>query len=155
MIPNKPNKIILHHDGVTRTGDSFDIINQYHKDKFGVISKLGFYVGYHYFIESTGAIRQAREDDEEGVHCIGENFTSVGIGLADNFDVHLPTMAQVESLGIVMAEVISTWNIDPTHIFPHRKYSQKTCPGTRLPDDFGFLVYDYHRAKMKLHTSLK
>lgn len=141
---NKPNKIIIHHDGVDRTGDSFDVINAYHKQKFGMLSKLGFYVGYHYIIEKTGAIRQSREHDEEGAHTKGQNSQSIGIMLAGNFDVAVPTLAQVESLGVLLASLIKSENISANEIHYHREYAPKSCPGARIKDGWATAVYWYY-----------
>lgn len=145
---NNPNKVILHHDGVSRSGDSFDVINQAHADRGFPKSQLGFFVGYHYFIERSGAIRQAREHSEEGAHAIGENHSSIGIGLAGNFDEELPTQAQVDSLGTLLYQMRLEFGINENKIFPHRKYADKTCFGTKLPDEWGGLVLNYYMAKL-------
>lgn len=150
---NIPNKIILHHDGVSRSGDSFDVINAFHKDRFNMLSSLGFYVGYHYLIEKTGAIRQARADDEDGAHTKGQNNSSIGICLAGNFDVDVPTMAQVESLGVLLLSLTSAYKISHSAIYPHRMFAAKTCFGMKLPDDWGQRVVRYREAKLALNLT--
>ncbi len=122
----------------------------YHQSKWGFLSTLGFYVGYQYIIEKTGAIRQARADDEEGAHTLGENTRSIGIMLAGNFDADVPTWPQIESLGILLETLIKAHNIKEDQIFPHRAFATKSCYGTKLPDNWGKLVLDYRKAKLAI-----
>lgn len=133
-MPNTPRKLIIHHDGASRSGDSFDVINAYHKGLGFPISSLGYFVGYQYLIERSGKLRQAREDNEIGAHTVGENATSIGICLAGNFDIESPTPAQVATLGQLMLALVETYNIPDTAIYPHRQYAKKSCYGSRLHD---------------------
>lgn len=143
-----PKQIIVHHDGVSRKGASFDIVNEYHRTKFFPKSSLGFYVGYHYWIERNGALRQARSDSELGAHTQGQNYTALGIGLAGNMDEELPTKEQVATLGQLLSRLCFTYSISHDCIFPHRKYAQKTCYGSKLSDAWAqgvFLQYEQSR----------
>ena len=137
----RPNKIIVHHDGVSRAGPSFAIVNEYHRTRDFPKSSLGFYCGYHYWIERDGFVCKARGEDEEGAHTKGQNFTSIGIGLAGNFDTELPTKAQVASLGAMLSAMCTKYGISANKIFPHRKFAQKSCYGSRLADNWAALVY--------------
>ena len=150
---NVPTKIIVHHDGASRAGTSFDVINQYHKDKQFPLSSLGFFVGYHFLIERDGSIRQARDVAEEGAHTVGENTSSVGVCLAGNMDEELPTKEQIISLGGLLGELVQAHNIKPTHIYPHRKYAEKTCYGSLLPDWWARLVYKWAQANKDPHIN--
>lgn len=129
---NKPDKIIVHHDGVTRDGPSFDIINEYHKSRDFPVSSMGFYVGYCYLIEKDGTVKQARTEDEEEAHTVGQNWSSIGICMAGNFDVEWPTLQQQEALSKLMYEVATRHNIQPNSIYPHRHFTEKSCYGSRL-----------------------
>ncbi len=129
---NNPDKIIVHHDGVIRVGPSFDIINEYHKTRDFPVSSLGFYCGYHYFIEYDGTVVRARLDTETGAHTIGQNNSSVGIGMAGNFDVEWPTLQQEQALSKLLSEIANSYNIQPNPVYPHRHFAQKTCFGSRL-----------------------
>jgi len=133
-MPNVPKKLIVHHDGASRSGESFDIINAHHKGLGYHASRLGFHVGYHYLIERTGKLRQAREHDEIGAHTIGQNDKSLGICLAGNFDTELPTPSQVATLGALLGSLTSLHKIPATEIYPHRAFGQKSCYGKRLHD---------------------
>jgi len=141
---NKPDKIVVHHDGASREGDSFGVINEFHRGREFPLSSLGFYAGYHYFIERTGVVVKAREEHEEGAHTIGQNFSSVGIGLAGNFDTEWPTLEQIGALKSLMSQVANRHNIQPTAIYPHRHFANKSCYGSRLDFNWARLLFiDY------------
>lgn len=143
-----PKQIIVHHDGVSRKGLSFDIINQYHKDRHYPLSSLGFHCGYHIFIERDGTIVRARKIDEIGAHTQGQNYTALGIGLAGNFDEEDPTPEQENALSKELSILARTFNIDSTEIIPHRTHAPKTCYGNRLSDTWAqilFLKYEQSR----------
>ena len=138
-------KIIVHHDGVSRKGPSFAIVNEYHKSIGFPISSLGYYVGYHYWIERDGKTIQARSEDEVGAHTRGQNYTSLGVGLAGNFDKELPTKEQVDALGKLLDRLCTEHTIPLGQIFPHRKYAEKTCYGSRLTNNWASVTATLYR----------
>lgn len=144
MSTNDPKLIIVHHDGVSRAGPSFDIVNEYHKHKDFPVSRRGFYVGYHLWIERDGTVRHPRDFDEEGAHTVGQNLSSIGIGLAGNFDTELPTREQVAALGIMLSDLRKQFGLPYAAIVPHRKFAQKTCYGSKLPDGWAAVVCLIH-----------
>lgn len=129
---NTPNKIIVHHTGATVPDPQFEAINEWHRLRAFPISKSGNYCGYHYVVEKDGTVRQAREDGEEGAHTIGQNFTSLGICLVGNFDTEEPTEAQIRALGDLLIDKCKQYDISILQIYPHRKFSAKSCFGSRL-----------------------
>jgi hypothetical protein len=140
---NNPKYIIVHHAGGTdanpmqdSSGYTFEQCNQDHKARFDFKSTLGYYVGYHYFVDKYGMMTQARADNEEGAHCIGQNTSSLGICLAGNFDATLPTDSQVITLKKFLIEKSKQYNILPENVVPHRAFAQKTCYGKRLADNW-------------------
>lgn len=136
-----PTQIIVHHDSVSRAGPSFSIVNDFHKTRGFPESSLGFFVGYHFWIERDGLVKQARAETEVGAHCKEQNYTAFGIGLAGNFDVEDPTELQVAALGELLSHLCLKYHISAQRIFPHRRYAQKTCYGSRLKDNWAALVY--------------
>src|SRR3990172_5585328 len=129
-----PKQIIVHHDGVSRKGPSFAVVDAFHKEKHFPISKLGFFVGYHYWIERDGQVIQARHEDELGAHTQGQNYTGLGVGLAGNFDKEKPTQAQIDALGQLLSDLCNRHAIPYTKIVPHRAYAEKSCYGSLLSD---------------------
>lgn len=140
---NKPKYIIVHHFGGTdlyplfdTSNQTFEIVNEDHRQKWNFKSSLGFYCGYHYVIDKTGKVTQGRAENEEGAHCIGKNLESIGVALAGNFDTTLPSQAQIESLKTLIIELKAQYNIPLENIVPHRRFANKTCFGRLLADDW-------------------
>lgn len=144
--------IILHHSsapqGVAGINYTLAECNADHKVRFNMKSSLGYWVGYHYFIDWNGKVTQTRRDEEEGAHCVGYNNSaysnyhypekkSIGVCLVGNFDFIQPSQAQIQALTGLLQQKIKEYNIDVKNIVPHRKYAKKSCFGSRLPDDWG------------------
>jgi len=128
----KPEFIIIHHSATDRDQTSFESVNEFHKQKWNFKSKLGYYIGYQYFITADGKLYQGRADDETGAHTIGYNINSIGICLAGNFMVEQPTPAQINSLESLVASKREQWNIPVKNILGHREVGQTLCPGDNL-----------------------
>lgn len=133
---NEPSEIIVHHTADSYNGLQFQKVNSYHKEKDFPRSSLGYFCGYHYLIERNGELRQARNDNEEGAHCKGRNFVSIGICLTGNFNIEIPTKEQEETLGALCADLMTRYNIPISKIIPHRTYTRTECFGSLLKDDW-------------------
>ena len=147
MKKNTPIYLVVHHCGGTDTNPladtshhTFEMVDAWHRENpniwLGELSTLGHAIGYHYFIDKTGRVTQGRADTDEGAHCKGYNTQSIGICLAGNFDVTLPTPQQVSSFKNLLVKLSTKYNIPVDKIVPHRKFVPKTCYGKRLPDNW-------------------
>lgn len=135
----KKKFIVLHHSATRRDGTTFKAINNYHKGKWNFKSALGYYIGYHYFIDAKGKIYQGRKDEETGAHCKEEkkNYDGIGICLAGNFDEELPSSEQLLSLKKLTSELMIKHKILKSNLKFHRDYAPyKTCPGKNIKKDF-------------------
>ena len=135
MLRNEPIKIIVHHTADSTLGPQFGKVDNYHKQRGFILSSYGYYVGYHYFIERDGTVKQARKLTDEGCHTIGENTQSIGICLAGNFDFDIPTKQQKLSLEKLTDELAITYKIPIERVVGHRTHSKTSCPGRNLSDD--------------------
>ena len=143
---NNPIEIIVHHTGGTdadpladTSNQTFEIVEAYHKVRFKAktLSSLGFYLGYHFFIDKKGKRIQAREYTDLGAHTIGENARSIAVCLAGNFDATHPTPEQVASLKALLIDILTKYKgIPQSEIHPHRHFAIKTCYGKHLSDDW-------------------
>lgn len=149
---NNPIKIIVHHTGGTdrlpRTSTAHhtvDIIDETHKTRWpGFTSKVFknknkefYHVGYHFVIEKDGKTTQTRGFSETGAHCIGMNTSSIGICLTGNFDVEMPSNAQIKAFKKLYNKIVKQYpNLHPQDIVPHRRYATKSCFGDLLPDNY-------------------
>lgn len=134
---NVPDKIIVHHTAYAPNVYQYPLVNEWHKGRDFPLSTLGSYVGYHYLIEKDGSYTQARAETEGGAHTKGQNFTSIGICLAGDFNNQLPTVNQTITLSRLIHAIRERIpSIPITSIYPHRKFNQTECYGTNLDDNW-------------------
>ena len=135
---NRPEYLIIHHEAspVITTAHRFSLVNIYHKQRFNFISSLGYYVGYQYFIEKDGTVKQARADTDEGAHTIGYNKKSIGICLAGNFSLELPSVKQRDALRSLLQGKVNEYHIPFQNVGPHRMFGSTTCYGLKLSDNW-------------------
>ena len=132
---NKPNKILVHHTGGSDKNPLADTSHHTAKDVRRWHKSLGWDdIGYHFFIEKKGKVVKGRDVKKNGAHCRGQNTKSIGVCLAGNFDATLPTKAQERSLRKLLEKLCDDHNISKKEIYPHRKFSNKTCYGKKLKD---------------------
>lgn len=117
---------------------------------------MGYYGGYHIFIEPDGTEYRYREDNEEGCHTKGHNDVSLGVVLAGNFDIEHPTDAQIKTLKARLRKWVDKYDIKLEDIDPHRAVAQKTCYGSLLPDQWAenFLKDDKEKEMQKLRKKV-
>lgn len=146
---NKPKWLIIHHTGgiannpfYDTSGQTFEQIDNYHRRRWDSDSKssLGLYSAYHYLINYSGEVRQARSDFDSGWHTVGINNESLGVGLIGNFSrfeyPKEPSEAQEISLARLGAELAEKYDIPLKRIVPHRFFSSTACYGRNLTNDF-------------------
>ena len=138
---NKPTKIITHH-AVSGTGHTAEDVSQWHYERWGGYSpsRRGgntAFAGYHFIVEYDGTVVQCRDLNEEGIHCKGQNFNSIGVCFMGNNDIHYPSLAQREAWQQVFARIRLLYpKITPNDVYPHRKYANKSCHGSLLSNDY-------------------
>lgn len=142
---NSPKTIIIHHtaDDALYQAKKIDDVHRYEREN--PKSLLGFYGGYQYLIEKSGLVVVYRLETEGGAHTKGQNFSSVGIALAGNFNEKLPTMEQQTALVALLDGVMGRWKIPAERIVPHRWFVNKDCPGTLLTDNWAQVLYLKHK----------
>jgi len=142
---NKILNLVIHHSAVSRkeAPNQFNAINNYHKQLYRMKSTLGFYMGYNALIEPNGKLIVARADGEETAAVIGHNKDSLHICLAGNFDIDVPTQAQINKLKSWLGEKMRTYGLSPINIHGHRELQvNRTCPGCLIPRDWGRLLME-------------
>ena len=143
MRKNNPTKVIT-HTSVTPTHWTAADIGRIHFERWGGYNRstsrddIAGYGGYHIVLHWDGSWELVRPLDQEGIHCKGQNFSSIGVCAIGNGDNHLPSNAQNKT----MKEEV--WPFIQSHYpfltaqdwEPHRKYANKTCHGKLLTDDY-------------------
>lgn len=126
-MPNKPNKIIIHHSATTDglVLKDFDAIKRYHINENGWRD-----IGYHYVIESVSnqyQIIPGRGENEEGAHCVGQNTQSIGICLVGDFTKQEPPEGQIQTLVYLIKDIYKRYG--PLPIYGHKDFNSTSCPG--------------------------
>ena len=125
----KPSNVIIHHVGYNH---SFYTVNSGHKQRWNFKSKLGWYIGYQWFIDTSGKLYQGRREDETGAHKKGWNDNSIGICLRGNLETTKPTNQQTKTLQKLLDDIRKRWGIPKKNIYAHKEISATLCPGKHL-----------------------
>lgn len=124
---NKPARIVLHHSA-SKTGDA-PTFHKWHlaNDWAGI--------GYHYVVLKTGEIQRGRPEKALGVHCPGQNSTSIGICAVGHYgeEKEMPK-AQMNSLVELIKDIRSRYS-KTMEIKGHRDFYNTACPGKYYPMD--------------------
>ncbi|MCI0619652.1 N-acetylmuramoyl-L-alanine amidase [Candidatus Wolfebacteria bacterium] len=134
-------QVIIHHTAADRPHPQVPAIEEWHKARGFPLSSLGTHIGYHYVIEMDGTVVQTRQESEVGAHDQGENLDSIGIGLAGNFNVTVPSNEQCAALRSLLADIGERYRLGYAAFVPHRKNDQTDCYGTRLDDWWAARLY--------------
>ncbi|MDA3839891.1 MAG: peptidoglycan recognition family protein [Patescibacteria group bacterium] len=137
----KPKYIMIHHSAVSynKNSDQFEANNRVHKGRWGLVSSLGYYLGYNYEIAKNGRIRQARKDGEKTVACYQGDMNSgqcIHICLDGNFDIEKPASTQVFALRDLLKKLVQQYQINKNNIIFHRDFASKSCPGKNMDINF-------------------
>lgn len=129
-----PQYIVVHHTATSRDSTRYNTINYNHKQRWNrkTRSSLGEYCGYHYFIEGSGKLTQARKDTEIGAHTKGYNRGTIGIGLSGHFDQEKLSMGQLEALTALLDEKVALYRLDKSKIVGHKELKETSCPGKNM-----------------------
>jgi N-acetyl-anhydromuramyl-L-alanine amidase AmpD len=152
---NFPEWIVVHHVGGTDLNPLLDTSNQTFKIIQDYHLSLGWEnIGYHWVIEKDGKMIAGRPETYHGAHTKEQdiNSKSVSICLAGNFDATLPTKEQENALAGLIALILGRYPaIPPLKIVPHRYFTNKTCYGRLLADNWAKnLVVDKSAIKAKI-----
>jgi len=158
--PNIKQYAIHHTAAARRTGSSqLKSVNEYHrtKDWGGYVqdrpSSLGWYVGYNYFIDIDGTVTNTRKVGEETIANIGHNCSTdsscdtISVCLAGDFNLELPTQAQITALKRLITQFESTYG-KIAYTFHRHIQPARTCPGALFTEDY------FHRVVLEKNTSV-
>jgi len=146
----KKTAINIHHTAMYAENDikeQFEAVNEAHRVRWNGKTKsaMGFYGGYHYIVERSGAIQQFRNDWETGAHNnkgiklvnfipVSANYYAIGITFAGNMSRQYLTDEQVKAGVELILKLQKDYNIPDKNVLPHRHYRSTQCPGNNIPD---------------------
>jgi hypothetical protein len=121
--------IVIHHTAGNEK--SAAELRSIFKNRFGVN-----YIGYHRVITPDGTVWGDLALDEVGIHnATGaiNNMNSIGISLVGNFELNVPTKAQLDTLVKLIREMKNQFpTIQRKNIVGHRDMKATACPGKNL-----------------------
>lgn len=131
-------------------------VDEAHRWRFHMLSSLGFYGGYNFYIEQDGSIRQFRTVGEETAANRGHNFNgeAISVCLAGNFTqgIDIPTEQQKQAL----RDIYTSLGLTNVQIVSHRAIQSGTdCYGSGLDDSWARSILSPVADNTALIISLK
>lgn len=144
------SKVVIHHTGSYAKDNSRQLasVDRSHKERFHFKSSLGYYVGYHFFIERSGAFTQTRSVKERGAHAYNERTGKsyndyIGICLAGDMNAQSPSEKQIEALRRILTIDLGIRRED---VYLHRDLDDTGCPGRWITHDLIDKIYGKTKA---------
>lgn len=128
---NMTNMIVVHHTGNPVDDDlSTEEIHASHKAQ----GWAG--IGYHYVIRKDGTIEAGRPVWSVGAHAYGRNRDTIGIHVCGNFEIAIPTEAQMNSLAELIGYLCRRYDLQASKdvVVAHRDLMPTACCGQNLYD---------------------
>ena len=121
--------LAIHHSAV-RAEVTAEQIATYH------VSQDWPGIGYHYYIEPDGTIYQTNRLETISYNVYDHNHYLVGICIAGTFNDAVPTAAQIEKLGSLVAWLMQKLNIKFENVLGHREFPETAteCPGQPMAE---------------------
>lgn len=89
-------------------------------------------IGYHFVIDPSGTVWEARSVAYEGAHVSGQNESNLGIVILGNFEVQEPSKKQKDVLLTLIKALRDKFQVKRHRIFGHRDLGKSLCPGKNL-----------------------
>jgi len=127
-------RITVHHDGMnpfysTSERDSkarIDAIRKAHQRQgWGDI-------GYHYVVDRSGRIWEARPLAYQGAHVKYHNEGNIGVMCLGNFERQSPSDLQLSALTRFLRQLRSNYRVPVKSIWTHQELRPTACPGRAL-----------------------
>lgn len=134
MLP--PRWITVHHDGMNPfygtseidTKARLELIRNGHRGKgWGDI-------GYHFVVDRSGRVWEARSLRYQGAHVKNCNENNVGVMCLGNFEEQTPSAAQIAALKKTLLALRTYYRIPMARVRTHREWpsAHTECPGAAL-----------------------
>jgi len=137
------NFLCIHHTAISHALNKTQLyaVDRYHKEKFAMRSREGWWVCYNDFIDADGTLTHTRHYDEETCAVVGHNCDTparcdtMSVCLTGNFDVEYPTQSERTALKNYIAAALKKY--PGIQIIFHRKLqANRTCPGALLTQEY-------------------
>lgn len=142
-IPMKMNKMLpvkyitLHHDGMstftntskTAAASRLETIRRSHLQRDG--GRWGD-IGYHFAIDPSGRLWEARPLDWQGAHVSARNEGNVGVVVLGNFEMQSVNRMQEASVLSTLHTLMTRFHVPLSRVYTHQEWAATACPGRSL-----------------------
>lgn len=131
---NGISRITVHHDAIVSTDlrSSADIARRIESIRRSHVQRGWADIGYHYVVDPTGRVWEARSTGLQGAHVEDNNEHNLGVMVMGNFNVHAPTSAATAALDRFVASQMQRYRVSLSRVYTHQEIKSTACPGTRL-----------------------
>ena len=127
--PEAIEHIIIHHSAITPTVGA-QRIAEYH------VKNLGWPgIGYHFVIDDQGVVFRTNALKTISYHAGNMNRAGVGVCFLGNFTDVVPTPAQLESGGKLVAWLVQELKLTHSEVQGHKEFMNTQCPGRQWLED--------------------
>lgn len=89
-------------------------------------------IGYHFVVDYSGRLWEARSLAYEGAHVAGQNDRNIGVVCVGNFDLQKPSEAQLTTIEQLVSVLREHYGIKQHCLYGHRDLGHSACPGDSL-----------------------
>ncbi|HMN96999.1 MAG TPA: N-acetylmuramoyl-L-alanine amidase [Phycisphaerales bacterium] len=91
-------------------------------------------IGYHFVIDRSGRIYEARPLNWQGAHVQKRNEGNIGVLCLGNFEEQAPSEAQLQALAMHVTRLRQMYRVPARTVLTHREWpgAQTLCPGANL-----------------------
>ncbi|MDF1809938.1 MAG: peptidoglycan recognition family protein [Phycisphaerales bacterium] len=131
---NRVSRITIHHDAImpVPTGSYADSLRRMQLIRTGHLNNGWADVGYHFAVDPSGRIFQARPLELQGAHVKNNNPGNLGIVAFGNYEKIRPTQATLSSINKLVAYAMDRFSVSISNVHTHRELRSTACPGKYL-----------------------
>lgn len=128
------NRITVHHDAImpVPSGTYSDSLRRMQLIRKGHLNNGWADIGYHFAIDPSGRVWQARPLSYQGAHVKDHNPGNLGIVVFGNYEQIQPSGASMRSLDQTLAYAMRRFSIPISRVYTHRELRPTACPGQNL-----------------------
>ena len=129
-------RITVHHDAImpVPSGSYSDSLRRMQLIRTGHLNNGWADIGYHFAIDPSGRIWQARPLELQGAHVKDNNPGNLGIVVFGNYEKIRPTRASLSSVNKMITYAMERFNVPLDAIHTHQELRSTACPGRYLQE---------------------
>lgn len=131
---NRVHRITVHHDAImpVPNGSYADSLRRMQLIRTGHMNNGWADIGYHFAVDPSGRIWQARPLELQGAHVKDHNPGNLGIVVFGNYEQIRPTAASLRAVDEMLAYAMHRFNVPISRVYTHRELRPTACPGRNL-----------------------